>query len=103
MIKSLSPPVQVVGIDPAPVGKRYTIHLIVGIIGFVTGVVIFVTSAFFGFFSQMASALSQSESDGNVFILWMYGGCLFMLCSLIPIAIGLNGNKKPVQIVQVQE
>ena len=94
---------QVVGINPPPVGKRYNILLIVGIIGFVAGVVIFVTSALAGIMMLQLSGLSQSEPDGDGFLLILSGGCLFMLCSLVTIAIGLNRNKKPVEIIHVQE
>ena len=67
--------------------------LIVGIIGFVAGVVIFVTTALAGIMFLPLSGLSQSEPDRDGFLLFLSGGCLLMLCSLITIAIGLNRNK----------
>mgnify|MGYP003339123729 len=103
MIQSIRLPVQVIGINPPPVGKRYTMLLIVGIIGFVAGVVIFVTTALGGIMFLPLSGLSQSEPDIDGFLLFLSGGCLLMLCSFVSIAIGLNRNKKPVEIVYVQE
>ena len=94
---------QVVGINPPPVGKRYTILFVVGLIGFATGVVIILLEALYRIMMTVISGLSQSESQETVFSYGCLAGCLFMLVSLVPIAIGLNRNKKPVEIVHVQE
>ena len=103
MIQSIRLPVQVIGINPPPFGKRYTMLLIVGIIGFVAGVVIFVTTALAGIMFLPLSGLSQSEPDRDGFLLFLSGGCLLMLCSFVSITIGLNRNKKPVESIHVQE